>query len=247
MELHNSGMIDQIAAALARAQGQFPDIPKDKTAEVTMKSGGKYTYSYADLAAIIKATRPALSANGLSVTQLMHEGVENRYLVTILAHASGQWYRSDTIIPSNLGPQELGSYLTYMRRYNYCGITGVAAEDDDDGTVAQGRASQANTSSKKPKDSPPPPNPLAKPTTPGEYVPVGGRFKGKRLDSVPVADLMKYVAEIRASGEKLKAGALEMVEAMQRHIDCEGMKEAKQELEPEWAQEGARIPAGGAS
>ena len=40
-------------AAIAKAQGEFPPIPKDKTAQA-----GSYSYAYADLASIL-ALRPA--------------------------------------------------------------------------------------------------------------------------------------------------------------------------------------------
>ena len=58
-------------------------------------------------------------------------------LVTMLIHSSGQFLRGYVALPTNLSPQELGSYLTYMRRYSYQSIIGVFAEEDDDGGAAQ--------------------------------------------------------------------------------------------------------------
>src|SRR5690606_21803603 len=43
-----------LAAALAAVQAQLPEIRKGETAVVPTKSGGKYTYSYANLADVSK-------------------------------------------------------------------------------------------------------------------------------------------------------------------------------------------------
>src|SRR5688500_7522834 len=52
----------ELVAALAAAQGDFPTIPKTKTATVTGKPGkAGYQYSYADLSDVLAAVRPVLS------------------------------------------------------------------------------------------------------------------------------------------------------------------------------------------
>ena len=48
--------VKALNAAIAKAQGEFPPIPKDKTAKA-----GSYTYDYADLASILALVRPVLS------------------------------------------------------------------------------------------------------------------------------------------------------------------------------------------
>ena len=47
-----------MAAALAAFQGDMPVVRKDKTARVQTRSGGEYSYSYADLAAIFQVLQP---------------------------------------------------------------------------------------------------------------------------------------------------------------------------------------------
>lgn len=132
-----SPFIHDLALCLSKAQSEFLPISKSKTAEVVMKSGGKYTYSYADLADVIEATRPALTKHGLCLTHLMAQEPGRGYLLrTMLIHQSGQWIMSVYQLPGGKTPQELGSEITYARRYSVSSMLGVAAEDDDDGARA---------------------------------------------------------------------------------------------------------------
>lgn len=130
--MKTSDQINELATALAKAQGEFPDIPKDKTAKVKGESkSGKayeYTYKYTDLATIIKCTRPALAKNGLSVIQLLTENS----IFTRLAHSSGQFIEGSFPLAMSRDMQDVGSDSTYIRRYCLSAILGIATEDDDD-------------------------------------------------------------------------------------------------------------------
>lgn len=120
--------------ALAKAQGEFPPIKRERTVQVKMKSGGTYTYSYAPLDVILDAVRPLLAKNGLSFVQLL----EGDGLRTELRHEGGGSIGSLMPWPSvPRDPQEFGSLITYMRRYTAMAILGIATEDDDDGQAAK--------------------------------------------------------------------------------------------------------------
>ena len=135
--MRTSEQIDQLAAALAAAQAAFPPIKKDRTATVPTKTGGTYSYTYADLGSVLDAVRPALTANGLSITQ----GGTGDHLVTRLLHVSGQWIESDGTLPATQAtPQGLGSAITYARRYWLTALLGVVAESDDDGALGSEEA-----------------------------------------------------------------------------------------------------------
>ena len=121
-----------LAGALAKAQGEFPAIPKEKTAHIKSDKAN-YTYRYAELGAILSACRPALSKHALAITQI----ITNGNLITWLLHEAGGRLESVIPIPTFNLPQALGSWLTYMRRYTVSALLGVAAEDDDDGAAAQ--------------------------------------------------------------------------------------------------------------
>jgi ERF superfamily len=135
---YSSPELAALAAALSKAQGAFKPIVRSREVSVRMKAekgGGTYTFKYAPLDEVIEATRPALAANGLAVVQLL---VGDK-LSTTLLHASGQWIASTIPLGERAGTlQDLGSKLTYLRRYALAGILGVAPEDDDDGRGGNG-------------------------------------------------------------------------------------------------------------
>lgn len=138
----HSEQINELAAALATAQKAMKAPTKRRVGKVsgTSKSGKayEYEYNYADLADVIECARGALADNGLALTQVLRMHAEGFLVMeTLLMHTSGQWLSSEVPIPNGLKPQELGSFLTYMRRYAGSSILGIAAEDDDDGARAQ--------------------------------------------------------------------------------------------------------------
>lgn len=145
---NRSSSIAALAAALAAAQKNFAAIPKDR--EVTVTSDrGNYKFKYATLDAIMGATMPALSEQGLAVSQALTEWGTHYAVETTLYHSSGEWISNVT--PMFLagkrtkdgrdlppGNQELGSAQTYARRYGYSALLCITADEDDDGNHADG-------------------------------------------------------------------------------------------------------------
>ncbi len=131
--------INELATALAKAQAEFPDIPKDCTATLRgeTKEGKPYDYSYqyADLATIIKATRPSLIKHGLSTAQLVTTSPDGKVgcVQTLLMHASGQQVETKYYFLISVKMQQTGASITYIRRYCLQGILGVSSEQDTDG------------------------------------------------------------------------------------------------------------------
>ena len=122
-----SSQLDELFSALAIAQGEM-EIAKTENVNPFFRS------KYADLSQIVKASRPCLARNGLAIIQrVLTNGNGQMYLFTRLCHASGQWIESRMpITPPKSDIQSIGSYMTYLRRYNWAAIVGVAASDDDD-------------------------------------------------------------------------------------------------------------------
>jgi hypothetical protein len=118
--------INELAAALAIAQGQITGALKD-SANPFFKS------KYADLASVWDACREHLSKNGLAVIQTTENvSPEAITVVTTLAHKSGQYIKGVlAMTPKDGSPQAFGSCLTYARRYALAAIVGVAQIDDD--------------------------------------------------------------------------------------------------------------------
>ena len=122
----HSDSINELAAALSKAQAKVKGASKDK-------QNPHFRNDYADLASVWDACRDAITSNGLSVVQTTEPSDGTVVTVhTTLLHASGQWLRGAlTMKPQKVDPQGIGSCITYARRYALAAIVGVAPEDDD--------------------------------------------------------------------------------------------------------------------
>lgn len=125
----------KIAQALADFQADMPAVSKNKKAEVPTKSGGKYTYTYADLADVSAQAMPLLRKNGLAFAACPRRTDHGYELVGILLHTSGESLQGALPLHGNQ-PQEIGSALTYARRYLLGCMTGLVTDDDDDAQAA---------------------------------------------------------------------------------------------------------------
>lgn len=134
-----------LVAALAAFHADAPVVIKDATAKVTgeNKATGekvKYTYGYADLATVTEALNPLLGKHGLAFTSKPTATEQGFGLVYALKHESGEadegfWPLPD---PTRMKPQDLGSWITYWRRYAFLAITNTfPGGEDDDGKQAQ--------------------------------------------------------------------------------------------------------------
>lgn len=154
--MNQSEQINEIAGALARAQGKIQHASKDG-ANLGFKRDGNAA-KYATLASVWDACRTALTENNLSIVQTPDVTADGVFLHTTLAHNSGQWIRGTMPIrPVQDTPQGLGSALTYARRYSLASMVGVVPEDDDDGNAASAGAPTNNghrTAAPKAPDDP---------------------------------------------------------------------------------------------
>lgn len=145
----------EMMAALAKAQGEFKAIEKNREVTITTKSGHSYKFRYADLEEILTKTRPALSANGLAMIQTVEHGQQGPLLTCKLMHAGGGMITSEVLIPSArdmaADPKAFGAAITYFRRYMVTAMLGVAADDDLDEDGQEGQQHQAPaTAGRKP-------------------------------------------------------------------------------------------------
>lgn len=130
--MRTSEQINELATALAKAQGAIEGAKKDNV-------NPHFRSKYADLASVWDACRAELSKNGLSVIQPVLTVDGRTVTVTRLMHTSGQWIE-DGGIPLLLGKEDmqgLGSALTYSRRYGLMAMVGIAPEDDDGNAASQ--------------------------------------------------------------------------------------------------------------
>ena len=128
-----------LAHALAAFQAECPPIRKGNRATVPTKSGGQYTYDYADLSDVIEVVAPVLARHGLSFNGRPTATKHGFGLKYQLRHISGQADKGFYPLPDpgRMAAQDMGAWLTYVRRYVLCTIVGVApGGDDNDAAVA---------------------------------------------------------------------------------------------------------------
>ena len=133
----------KLAAALAKAQSEIKGAKKDA-------ENPFFKSTYADLASTWEACREALSKNELAVAQPTDLLDGQMILRTVLLHSSGESITG--ILPIMVGEkataQQVGSAITYCRRYALAAMVGVAPEDDDGNSASE---TAARTTIKKPQ------------------------------------------------------------------------------------------------
>ena len=123
--MYKSEQLNELFTALTKAQAEMECASKSK-------KNPFFKSKYADFAEYIKASRIALTNNNLCVMQRMTVEDGTSYLCSILGHTSGQYVESKMkISPAKNDVQSMGSYITYIKRYSYAALVGVATEDDD--------------------------------------------------------------------------------------------------------------------
>ena len=130
-----------IYSALVEAQAEFASIKRDRT-------NPYFNSKYATFEAIVEATRPILARHGLGFMQT----AEDNTLVTVIFNGAGQTAKSTVpfVHGEKATPQQVGSALTYAKRYGIACALGIAIEEDetdDDGNRA-GAARPNNTPTK---------------------------------------------------------------------------------------------------
>lgn len=150
--LGSSEQVAALFAALSKAQNEFKPLRKTQKVEYS-----NVRYNYAGAADVEGATKDALCANGLAITQ----SLQGWSLVTTLAHKSGGAIVSissidvpDSAAQSNKGRsygQLRAGAFTMERRAAVCAILGVVADDDDDDANRNASTSAPNATNDAPK------------------------------------------------------------------------------------------------
>lgn len=203
--------LTDIYKALAKAQGEFPPIPKDKTVRVKTKTGGFYEYSYADLTSIINLIRPVLTKNDLGFYQSVSESENKLLCVTTLFHGSGQTiYNQFPMTIREEGMQALGGVLTFAKRYGLTALLGISTDEDTDA----GEKNEANKNNESPKILPPnstiqvrsntnPKGDYSRPAMSAKDIKVDEqKIEGNNTSGPTEAQLKRYWALFKKSGWK---------------------------------------------
>jgi hypothetical protein len=184
--MKTSEQIDALSTALVKAQGALKNPPKNKI-------NPHFKSAYVDLSDGLDTIRECYSKHDLSFIQgtSVVDGII--ILNTRIVHKSGQWIESEYPVGGFGKPQEMGSAMTYARRYALFGMVGVAGEDDDDGNAAQAAETKPVKSTKAP----------AKQMEPGMKPDDSEKFLGISISAMEMClndiDLTKWAIENKES------------------------------------------------
>lgn len=127
---HHSDSLDKLAPALVALQADLRPVSKGA-------DNPFFKSRYAPLPDVSAALQPLLAKNDLALTvfpAIVDGGNGLRFL---LLHSSGQFISGEWLLtPVKRDPQGEGSDTTYKRRYGLMSITGLVADEDDDGNAA---------------------------------------------------------------------------------------------------------------
>ena len=141
MNLENANAA--LFAAIAQAQGEVENATKSAT-------NPHFKSRYADLAEVLNTVRPTFARHGLAIIQSVSTEQQLVTVATTIAHKEGGFVTSSLSCPAPTSKiQDLGSMVTYLRRYSVAAMTCISQEDDD-GNAASQRPAKASTEPQKP-------------------------------------------------------------------------------------------------
>lgn len=133
--IENSAMgtegIGELFGAMSQAQGEFDAIEKNSSG---------HGYDYADITAVLEATKVITCRNDISVVQMNVSKIVGKTVFTgvktILGHKGGGWISSEIYMPTtktkmNSMVQMAGVNITYLRRYGLQSALGLSTTDND--------------------------------------------------------------------------------------------------------------------
>jgi hypothetical protein len=133
-----------LAAALLAVQGEIGNATKS-AANPFFKS------KYADLNAVHDAVLPVMTKHGVQVQQSTGWDAEGRFLLSTVLSVGDDAVTASWPLPTSGTPQEMGSALTYARRYTLQTIAGIGAEDDDGNAASKRNVEPAKPNAKTSK------------------------------------------------------------------------------------------------
>lgn len=124
---------------------EVPNFVTDETARA-----GNRTYKYLNLATILKTIKPVFEKHGLAFSQRVtfDNAGEARQVIgtveTIIFDSEEQMVACSYPFFVTGDPQQVGSAITYARRYSLYAVLGIFPDKDDDGAYAKQRYETAD-------------------------------------------------------------------------------------------------------
>ena len=138
--MNQSDQIDKLLSKLQKAQANFKELKKSGENKFFKTQDGGY-HKFSTLNDIFDSCKTALKdENIILFYQCTFQDGMNFLETKIVDTDSGQWIRSQSALgTSNTNPQQIGSGITYFRRYHIQSLLNLEADFEDDGNQASNR------------------------------------------------------------------------------------------------------------
>ena len=177
----------RVSAALVAAQAEIKNPAFDS-------KNPHFNSQFVSLAGVLDAVRPVLAKHKVALFQPASTAGTMVQVQTVFLHESGEQIAFPALampIGDKTTAQQLGSTVTYLRRYSLTSALGIAGDEDDDGnadaTVRSAQAKAAPTSRPAPSEPPVARRPDHVPAKPAE----GRRAPGTAADIVGTVTYVK--------------------------------------------------------
>ena len=138
-------MENNLYARFMKVLNEVPNFVTDETAQA-----GNRTYKYLNLATILKTIKPVFEKHGLAFSQRVtfDNAGEARQVIgtveTIIFDDKDLMVACSYPFFVTGDPQQVGSAITYARRYSLYAVLGIFPDKDDDGAYAKQRYETAD-------------------------------------------------------------------------------------------------------
>lgn len=138
-------MENNLYTRFMKVLNEVPNFVTDETAQA-----GNRTYKYLNLATILKTIKPVFEKHGLAFSQRVtfsNEGESRQVIGTVETIIFDD---KDLMVACSYpffvtgDPQQVGSAITYARRYSLYAVLGIFPDKDDDGAYAKQRYETAD-------------------------------------------------------------------------------------------------------
>lgn len=125
--MQKSDQIGSLVTAMAKAQAEITNPPLDSV-------NPHFKNRYASLAVHLESIRAPFARHGLVMLQGVANGNGMVVVTTMIAHSSGEWISSamEMPMPDRATAQQIGSIVTYLRRYSLASMALITGDEEDD-------------------------------------------------------------------------------------------------------------------
>ena len=138
-------MENNLYTRFMKVLNEVPNFVTDETAQA-----GNRTYKYLNLATILKTIKPVFEKHGLAFSQRVTFSNEGEARQVIGKVETIIFDDKDLMVACSYpffvtgDPQQVGSAITYARRYSLYAVLGIFPDKDDDGAYAKQRYETAD-------------------------------------------------------------------------------------------------------